>query len=111
MDMLYRAYSNPLNLMNMYINQGRFGTFVDGFLKAEYERKKEEAEKDNESKLWLAYIHSNSEESYEKWKKRVCNVSADKSQSGCDEELGDDGVEAIITKLFPNKKHRKNGGE
>jgi len=47
MDLLYRAYSNPLDLMNIYINQGRFGKFVEGFLEAEYERKKAEAEKAN----------------------------------------------------------------
>lgn len=109
--MLYRAYSNPMDLMNMYINQGRFGTFVDGFLKAEYERRKAEAEKDDELKLWIAYVQSRTEESYRNWKKRVCKAGSGNSHGGGDEALDDDGIEAIITKLFPHKAKPKEGGD
>lgn len=100
-----------MDLINRYINQGRFGTFVEGFLTAEYERKKEEAEKEEDLKLWMAYIQSDTEESYMTWKQRVCSGGSVHTQPGCDETLGDDGVEAIITKLFPNKQFQKNGGE
>ena len=32
MDLLYARYSNPMDLMGRYINQGRFGEFVHEFL-------------------------------------------------------------------------------
>ena len=102
MDMLYRAYSNPLDLMNMYINQGRFGKFVTGFLEAEYERKKETAEKDFDWKLWMMYINSITDKSYGDWKEDVLQNASDKTRKTKDDYLTDDGIEAIMTKLFPS---------
>lgn len=104
MDLLYRAYSSPMDLMNRYINQGRFGTFVQGFLEAEFERKKEKAEQENDWKLWTAYIHSYSEESFTDWKKRVTGTaSTDSLQSAnSDADLTDDGIQSIFNKLFPS---------
>ena len=48
MDLLYQRYASPMDLMNSYINRGQFGKFVSSFLEAEYERRKEEAEKDDD---------------------------------------------------------------
>lgn len=81
MDMLYRAYSNPLDLMNLYINQGRFGKFVTGFLEAEYEKRKEKAERDNDWKLWLMYVHSYSEMTFSEWKQNAIKESKTNTQS------------------------------
>ena len=102
MDMLYRAYSNPLDLMNMYINQGRFGKFVTGFLEAEYERRKEAAEKDFDWKLWMMYINSITDKSFGDWKEDVLQNASDKTRKTKDDDLTDDGIEAIMTKLFPS---------
>ena len=103
MDMLYRAYSNPLDLMNRYINQGRFGKFVTGFLEAEYERRKAEAEKDEEWKLWMLYIHSCSDKSFGEWKSEVIKTAKTQTHSKSkDYELNDDGINAIISSLFPS---------
>jgi hypothetical protein len=102
MDMLYRAYSNPLDLMNLYINQGRFGKFVTGFLEAEYERRKEEAEKDNDWKLWVMYVHSYSEKSFSEWKKEALKNASDTRRKNRDDELNDDGIQSIVNKLFPS---------
>lgn len=102
MDMLYRAYSNPLNLMNMYINQGRFGKFVYGFLEAEYERRKAEAEKDEDWKLWVMYCHSYSDKSYNDWKRDAMKSASDNHRKNKDNELTDDGIKSIVNKLFPS---------
>ena len=102
MDMLYRAYSNPLDLMNMYINQGRFGKFVTGFLEAEYDRRKEEAEKDFDWKLWMMYINSITENSYGEWKDDVLKSTSERTRKTKDEDLTDDGIQAILTDLFPS---------
>lgn len=96
--MLYRAYSSPMDLMSMYINRGRFGNFVEGFLQAEYERRKAEAEKNNEWMLWIAYIHSYSNESFNDWKKRHCGSST--SRKASDADLTEDGINNIIDNLF-----------
>ena len=102
MDMLYRAYSNPLDLMNMYINQGRFGKFVIGFLKAEYDRRKEEAEKDFDWKLWMMYINSMTDKTYGEWKDDVLKSTSERTRKTKDEDLTDDGIQAILTDLFPS---------
>ena len=102
MDMLYRAYSNPLDLMNRYINQGRFGKFVTGFLEAEYERRKEEAEKDYDWKLWMMYINSMTDMTFGEWKDSVQKNTSSKTRKNKDDDLTDDGINAIMTKLFPS---------
>ena len=102
MDMLYRAYSNPLDLMNMYINQGRFGKFVTGFLESEYERRKEEAEKDFEWKLWMMYINSITDKSFGAWKESVLDNASEKTRKTKDDDLTDDGIEAIMDRFFPS---------
>ena len=102
MDMLYRAYSNPLDLMNRYINQGRFGKFVTGFLEAEYERRKEEADKDYDWKLWMMYINSYSDITFGEWKESVQKNASERMRKNKDDDLTDDGVKAIYDKLFPS---------
>lgn len=102
MDMLYRAYSNPLDLMNRYINQGRFGKFVTGFLEAEYERRKEEAEKDFDWKLWMMYINTDSDVTFGEWKESVKKNASEKTRKNKDDDLTNDGMEAIVNKLFPS---------
>lgn len=101
MDCLYRAYSSPMDLMSRYINQGRFGTFVEGFIKAEYERKKAENERENEWMLWTAYVHSYSEKSFDGWKEEVLGTKPT-ARKGIDHELTDEGVNNILHGLFPS---------
>lgn len=102
MDMLYRAYSNPLDLMNRYINQGRFGKFVTGFLESEYERRKEEAERDYDWKLWMMFINTASDMSYGEWKESIQKNASEKMRKSKDDNLTDDGIKAIVSKLFPS---------
>ena len=56
MDMLYRAYSCPMDLMRVCINQGRFGAFVEGFLRAESDRRKAETEREQDF-MPVSYTH------------------------------------------------------
>lgn len=114
MDMLYSQYSNPLELMNIYINQGRFGEFVSGFIDADHKRKKAEAEKDEENKLWLAYLSSRSEKSFLEWRNDVLNSSESRTQNngGGDESLDDEKIASIMNELFPgNEKDSPKRGE
>ena len=105
MDCLYRAYSSPMDLMSRYINQGRFGTFVKGFLEAEYERRKAEQEKDREWMMWTAYVHSFSKDSYDTWKRKFTKpASTTKRRTGSDADLDEDGINALIGKLFPSQQ-------
>lgn len=101
MDMLYRAYSNPLDLMNMYINRGRFGTFVQGFLEAEYERKKEQYEKNQEWMMWTAYIHSYSNKTFNEFKKQFTHTDSSTNRYTSDTDLDEEGALKIIDSLFP----------
>lgn len=104
--MLYRAYSNPMDFVKRYIKSGRFGEFVRKFLESEYQRRKDKAEEDKEWKLWVAYVHSYSEEPFGAWKQKVGQTNnGDTTQAG-DYSLDDNGIMSIINNLFP-----EDGGE
>lgn len=100
MDLLYSRYSNPMDLVRMYINQRRFGAFVQGFLEAEAERRKQEAEKEDEMKLWIAFIHSYSGKTYDEWKKQIFQRGSTTPTGKSDVDLNDDGIQAIFDDLF-----------
>ena len=102
MDLLYHRYSSPMDLMARYINQRRFGTFVHDFLQGEYERRKEAAEKDNEWKLWMAYIQSGAEESFNDWRDKIFKQTSTTKPRNRDDELTEDGISSILGKLFPS---------
>lgn len=71
MDMLYQKYSNPLEFIKLYINQGSFGEFVAEIINLENKHKKEELEKENEEKLWQLYLHSMPDKSFDDWRSEV----------------------------------------
>ena len=83
----------------MYINRGRFGEFVTSVLEAEHERRVEQAEKEDDLKLWLMYVHSTVDESFNDWKKRIMK-SVDSKKPNRDHDLDDEGIKAIIDDLF-----------
>jgi hypothetical protein len=95
-----------MDLMARYINQRRFGAFVQGFMEAEYERRKQEAEKDNEWKLWVAYVHSYSDKTYDEWKKQIFGTSTTKPKKS-DADLTDDEITSIIDAAFADPKPRE----
>lgn len=67
-----------MEFMHLYIEQGRFGEFVEGILELDSKRKREEAEKENEHKLWTMYVHSMSDKSFIEWKKEAMENSKKK---------------------------------
>ena len=91
-----------MDLMNRYINNGRFGKFVTGFLEAEYERRKTEAEKDLDWKLWMMYINSMTDMTFGEWKASVQQNASNKTRRNKDDDLTNDGITAIVNKLFPS---------
>ena len=91
MDLLFSRYASPLDFMKLYINQGRFGEFVEGIISLENKRKKEEQEKENDDKLWQAYIRSMSEKTFIEWKKELMQSDNKKPEtlSMTDERVAD----------------------
>ena len=83
MDLLFSKYASPLDFMKLYIIQGRFGEFVEEIIRLENKRRKEEKEKEDNNKLWQAYIRSMTDKTFEAWKnelktgneKQSCNLS------------------------------------
>ena len=69
MDLLYRRYASPMELMRIYIDNGRFGEFVENIIESENRRRKEAYEKEEDNKLWQAYNHSYSDKNFADWKK------------------------------------------
>lgn len=103
MDMLYARYSCPMDLVGTYINQRRFGDFVTHFIQAENDRRKAENDKDEELKLWTAYVHSYSDKSYNDWKEEILGGSRPQRKAGGDQDLDDAGIQNIIDQLFPTQ--------
>lgn len=95
--MLYRRYANPMELISLYINRGRFGEFVSEFLKSEYDRLKSEAERDDTWKLWVMYVHSMADVSFIDWKAAVLGGGG--TASG-DYELTNEDVNQILHDTF-----------
>ena len=104
MDMLYAKYSCPMDLMNTYINRGRFGEFVDEFLTLEYERRKAEADRQQHNDLWAMYVHSEFKGTFDEFKERVLKpVSTTKggtTRANSDTDLDEHGMNDIISSLF-----------
>ena len=104
MDLLYQRYSNPLDLMNMYVNRGRFGEFVESVIDAENQRLKDEAEKDDNWKLWTMYVNllanGLAEGSFQQWREKVVKNTTGSTSKSRDEDLTDDGIKSIMGKLF-----------
>lgn len=94
--------------MNMYIDSGQFDELVSNILTQEYERRKEEAEKENDRKLWEMYIHSDTTKSYNEWHKEIMNRAKERQpESGRytlkrDEDMTDQDIDNLLHKLFPN---------
>ena len=87
MDLLHSRYASPMEFMHLYIEQGRFGEFVEGILELDFKRKKEEAEKENEDRLWTWYVHSMSEKSFIDWKKELMEQKKPESYSMTNEQV------------------------
>ena len=75
-------------------------------LESDVERRRAEAEKDKERKLWIAYFHSGSSDDYGTWRNRIDAESSTNAARGNDANLDDDGIMSIFNGLFP-----ANGGE
>lgn len=101
MDMLYARYSCPMDLVRTYINQHRFGDFVTHFIQADHERRKAEADKDEEWHMWTAYLHSHSDKSYNVWRAEILGGSEPQKKTSGDADLDDTGIKNIIDHLFP----------
>lgn len=68
MDLLYSRYAGPTQFMSTYIEQGRLGEFVSFVIGEDNKRRKEAAQKEKDDKLWLAYIHNMTDQSFHDWK-------------------------------------------
>ena len=102
MDLLFSRYASPMDFMKLYIEQGRFGEFVENIIALENERKTENAKKEDDRMLWEMYIHSMSNESVRDWKRRVLGNTDEQPQKGKsrDEDLGDSDIVNIINRTL-----------
>lgn len=99
MDLMYSRYADPMGLMRLYINQGRFGELVENVLHMEQERKRQNAEQQEDWKLWFAYLTGMHEESFEEWKKSLKKTMAGNTRTG-DMELSESGIKKILDDCF-----------
>lgn len=107
--MLYSRYSNPLEFMRLYIDQGRFGEWVTEIIAAENQRRKEQAEKEDEEKLWNMYVHSYPETSFNDWKAEALGpvrperAERPQKREKRDDDMTKDDINRLLSRLFPSK--------
>lgn len=89
-----------MDLITRAIRHGRFGAFVEGFLRGEAERRQAEAEKENDWMLWVAYVHSYTDKSFQDWKRDVLRPATTGAGRGKDYDMTDDDVRSIVEQLF-----------
>lgn len=105
MDLLFSRYASPFEFMRLYIEQGRFGEFVTEIISAENKRRKEQAEKEDEEKLWAAYIHSFSDKSFSDWKSEILRPAgrARERDKKRDEDMTKADIDNLMKRLFKEK--------
>ncbi len=103
MDLLYSRYASPDQFMGTYIRQGRFGEFVSFILEEEGKRQKETARKEKDDKLWLAYIHSMTDQSFHDWKKGLIQAEEPVSHGMTDKQVENvkQKAKGILKKFSP----------
>lgn len=84
------------------MEQGRFGEFVNEIISSENKRRYEEAQKEDDRKMWELYIHSASDKSFIEWKEEVTKRSRNKNGGKKDADLTNKDVDSIIKHLFKN---------
>lgn len=92
MDLLYSRYASPFEFMGLYTDQGRFGEFVAEIFEMDFKRKKEEAEKENDNRLWSIYIRSMSDKSFEEWKRDLSVPVLDRESGSSNGSSGSDSL-------------------
>ena len=88
----------------MYINNGRFGEFVAEVLAMDKKRKDEEAEKENDNKLWTAYLLSGAkDQSFNEWKAGLATKEEPVSYAMTTEQIEAEKQHAkgILKKISP----------
>lgn len=103
MDLMYSRYSNPMELIKLYINQGRFGEFVTEVVSMEYKRTKQKMEQSEDWKLWIAYVFGIHEETFQDWKAGIMQNAKQGKTKTRDTELTDEDISDIMNELFPLK--------
>lgn len=82
MDLLFSRYASPMEFMKIYIDNGRFGEFVEEILAMDKKRKDEEAEKENDNKLWTAYLLGGAkDQTFNEWKAGLTQKQVQKPES------------------------------
>lgn len=90
-----------MDFMKIYMDQGRFGEFVENIIELDNERKKKEEEKENDNKLWSMFIHSMSDKSFIDWKSEVLKQSTKQDKAHTkDEDMTESDVVNILNSLF-----------
>lgn len=88
----------------MYINNGRFGEFVTEILAMDVKRKEEEARKEDDNKLWTAYLLSGKkDQSFNEWKAGLTTKEEPVSYSMTAEQIEAEKQHArgILKKISP----------
>lgn len=102
MDLLFSRYASPLDLINTYIDNGRFGEFVTNTLELENKRRAEKLKDDENWRLWMMYTRLYpvfTESTFPEWKAGLKTVPENQGGGG-DADLTEEGIQNIMDSLF-----------
>lgn len=90
--------------MDVYIKQGRFGEFVTNIVQIEQDRRNKEAEKEDDNKLWTAYLLGGAKgQTFTEWKAGLTQKQEPESYAMTDEQVEAEKQHAkgILKKISP----------
>lgn len=92
-----------MDLMKLYIEQERFGEFVYEVITAENKRRQEQAEKEDDNKLWMAYLMNANNQTFADWKASIIRPTSPNSNGKRDDDMTKADVDNLLNRLFPKK--------
>lgn len=89
--------------MRPYIEQGRFGELVTEIITVENKRRKEQADKEEEEKLWAAYIHSYSDKTFSEWRNEIMRPAITTGTGKRDDDMTNADIRNLMQRLFKSE--------
>ncbi len=89
-----------MGFMQNFISLGRFDVFVSDVIRKKKKQEEDKIKQEDDLKLWIAWCHSGSEESYGSWlSKQYSGGQSEKQKSG-DDDLTENQIVDIVNRTF-----------
>lgn len=89
-----------MGFMQNFITLGRFDIFVSDVIRKKKKQEEDKIKEEDDLKLWIAWCHSGSEESYGSWVSKLYTGRQSQKQLKGDESLTEHQIINIVNQTF-----------